>query len=169
MPDGDYYRRTPRQVWRSVHRMVLAGASPEELAGPARRALAQTLRRGGGLPGLTEAADIVIAVASGQKNMRRALDDLQSLEQAVGRSPNATLGVDAARRVLAELSFGGAAPSDAQFALAERTCWGLLEHHFLDLAQLNFVGLRFANLSEARQWDGECRAEFDRDVRRIAA
>jgi hypothetical protein len=90
MPDGGYYRRTPSQAWRSVHRMVAAGASPEELAGPARRALAQTLRRGGGLPGLTEAADIVAAVASGHKNMRRALDDLQSLERAVGRSPNAT-------------------------------------------------------------------------------
>jgi 7-cyano-7-deazaguanine synthase in queuosine biosynthesis len=71
--------------------------------------------------------------------------------------------------VRAELSFGGAAPRDAQLALAERTCWGLLEQHFLDLAQINFVGVRFANLSEARQWDGACRTEFDRDVRRIAA
>jgi len=168
MPDGDYYRRSPRRVWKSAHRMVAALASAGELAGPARRALTHTLRRGGGLPGLVEAADIVTAVTSGQKSVRRALDDLQSLERAVGRSPNATLGVDASRRVLAELSFGGVAPGDAQLALAERTCWGLLEHHFLDLAALNFVGGRFANLSEARQWDAGCRAEFEHDVHRIA-
>jgi hypothetical protein len=167
MPDGDYYRRTPRQVWRSAHRMVVAGASPEELAGPARRALAQTLRRGG-LPGFVEAADIVTAVVSGQKGMRRALNDLQSLEQAVGRSTNAMLGIEAARRVLAELSFGGDAPANAQVALAERTCWGLVERNFLDLARLNFVGVRFQNLSEALKWDAACRAEFEPDVRRIA-
>jgi hypothetical protein len=148
--------------------MVLAGASPEELASPARLALAHTVRRGGGLPALTEAAEIVTAVVSGNKDLRRGLADLESLERAVGRGPNASLGIEAARRVLAELSFGGTVPTNAQYILAERTCWALLEHHFLDLAQLNFLGRRFANLSEAREWDAACRAEFAQDVRRIA-
>src|SRR5579864_827128 len=169
MPDGDYYRRTPRQVWKSVHRMVLAGAPPEELAGPARRALAHTLRRGGGLPGLVEAADILDAVASGQKGMRRALADLQSLEQAVGWSTNATLAIEAARGVLAEVSFGAGVPGDAQLALAERACSALVDHHLLGLAQLNFVGQYFRNFSEARQWEEGCRIEFEPDIRRIAA
>lgn len=167
MPDGDYYRRSPHQVWRSAHRMVLAGASPEELASPARLALAHTLRHGHGLPGLAEAADIVSAIGAGQKDVRRGLEDLRSLERAVGRGSNAALGVEGARRVLAEVAFGGSVPIDAAYVVAERACWALLEHHFLDLAPLNFLGIHFTNLSEVREWESACRAEFAQDVRRI--
>ena len=149
--------------------MVLAGAPPAELAGPVRRALAHTLRGAGGLPGLSAASEVVSQVACRELDVRRGLEELLSIERTVQPGPTTALGVDAARGVLAELEFGGEAPADPRYAVAERACWAILGHHFFDLARLNFLGGRFENLSAAHEWEAACRTEIAPDVRTIAA
>lgn len=161
MADGDYYARNLAPKWRKVGNTLLGGQDVDVVAGIAREAFSQTMRRGNGVPGLSElCAAFAAAARTGDRDgwtvtneeVRRASRHHANTEVAA-MAGQALLENDGDR--LRHMSDG-----DLGEVLAKETADRIAHHHFVRCRQ-GVLPDTFASIGELRQREQDAITRMD--------
>ncbi len=168
MPDNDIIQSALVPCWQAAGRLLRGGHPLLEVASASDKALARSLRQGGGLPGLDRLTALLEEVQAGQLTPGQAMDRLHDVEYEYDGSRHIKVAAQATRQLVAEVH-QGASFLDARRAVAERFCWELLDHQLFGRLRPLLIGTRFADRDEAAAFEAACKAELTTAITKLAS
>ena len=170
MPDLDIIERAAKRGWHGATRMYAGGlASADEMRGPILKALAKSLRDGGGLPGLVDLSTVVQQVCTGDLSALAAIREVRTVERKFGGHLHTRVAAEAVNTLIVEVLQNSTTIIEPATAVAERFLTRLVDHHLFGRARPYLVGQRFADHGDALQEENACKAALAPYVRKLAA
>ena len=169
MPDLDIIDRIASPGWRGVTRMYAGGAaSANEMRSPTLKALAKSLRDGGGLPGFSEFGAIVQRVCTGDLSALEAMREVRSLVREYNGHLHTKVAAEAVSTLIVEVVQGSTTITEPALTVAEQFCSALVDYHLFSRARPYLVGQRFADHGAAFQEENACKAARASDMHKVA-
>lgn len=169
MPDLDMIDRISAPGWHKPYRLLANGeATPEEIGRAILHSLCRSLRLYGGVPGLGGIADVVEQVLAGECGATEAFRRLRAIESTANGHRHTRLATRAASRQIVEIEQGTGFDRDPAVAIAERSCYELIDHHLFGRVRPALIGERFASHDEARACERACMESVAPYVARLA-
>ena len=169
MPDGDVISGRVQHRWRSTLARLRGGATPDEIAAHANRALAQTLRSNGGIAGQAAYGAIVDARARGELTPGEARAQARLVYRAQEQTPFALVALRAVERRLAAPLDGPAALQPGTITVAEAVCAEVLNAQLFERVRPALVGECFPDHAAFDRIVEQCHALVARGVAHISA
>ena len=143
-------------------------ASAVEMRRPILKALAKSLRDGGGLPGLVDLSTIVQQVCTGDLSTLAAIREVHSVERECGGHLHTRVAAEAVATLIVEVHQESTMIIEPTTTVAERFLWRLADHHLFGRAGPYLVGQRFTDHEEALREENACKAALAPDIRKMA-
>jgi hypothetical protein len=169
MPDGDVVSSSIHHRWRSTLARLRRGATPEEIASHANRALAETLRSSGGIAGQAAYGAIVEARARGELTPAEARVQARLVYRSQEQTPFALVVLRAVARRLALPFDGAAALQPGAITVAEAVCSEVVNAQLLERVRPALVGQCFPDHAAFDRVAEQCHALIARGVAHISA
>lgn len=169
MPDGDVVSSSIHHRWRSTLARLRGGATPEEIASHANRALAETLRSSGGIAGQAAYGAIVEARARGDLTRAEARVQARLVYQAQEQTRLALVVLRAVDRRLASPIEGAAALQPGAISVAEAVCIELVNEQLFERVRPALVGQCFPDHAAYDRVTEQCHALIALGVAHISA
>lgn len=131
MADGDYYARNLAPKWRKVGNTLLGGQDADVVAGLAREAFSETMRRANGVPGLGQLCRAFIAaVRGGDRDGWMAANE--EIRRTARHHPNTEVAAMAGQALLENEGNRLQRMDSGQLSelLAKETAARIAQHHF---------------------------------------
>ena len=169
MPDLDVIERSAKRGWYGATRMYAGGAaSAAEMRGPILKALAKSLRDGGGLPGHDNLSAIVQLVCNGDISALAAIREVRTVTREFGGHLHTRLAAEAVDTLIVEVRQNSTTIIEPATAVSERFLTRLVDHYLFGRARPYLVGQRFADHGAALQEENACKAALAPYVRELA-
>lgn len=169
MPDGDVISGCVPHRWRSTLARLRGGATPEEVAAHANRALAQTLRSSGGIAGQAAYGAIIDARTRGELTPAEARAQAWQVYRSQEQTPFAMVVHQAVDRCLTMPLDGAAALQPGTITVAEAVCSEVLNTQLFERVRPDLVGECFPNHAAFDHVVEQCHAVVARGVAHISA
>jgi hypothetical protein len=140
MPDGDVLSSKIHYRWRSTLARLRGGATAEEVAAHANRALADALRSSGGIAGHDAYGAIVDARARGELTPSEARVQARQVYRAQEQTQFAMIVRRAVDRCLASPLEDGAALQPGAIMVAQAVCFEVVNTEFFERVRPALVG-----------------------------
>ena len=158
MPDGDVISSRINHRWRSTLERLRGGASAQEVASHANRAIAETLRANGGIAGQDAYGAVIEARARGDITPGEARAMARLIFQSQEPIPFALVVHRAVDRCLAAPVSTGAALGPGVITVAEAVCHAVMDAELFERVRPALVGKHFADDEAYDRVIGDCRA-----------
>lgn len=156
MPERDRFERKLGPGWQRAYRLVKGAVAPNaEVADALARALADTLRNGGGVPGLEE---MCVVVRRAEEDTLESFVQLEHIVQEHDGHRHTTIAAGVAKSLLVQTPpvASGTAQESVVDILARDTCAALVDHSFFSKVRPRLLAEgRFSNHEQARQWQAQ--------------
>ena len=169
MPDGDVVSSSIHHRWRSTLARLRGGATPEEIASHANRALADTFRSSGGIAGQAAYGAIVEARVRGELTPAEARAQARLVCQAQEQTRLALVVLRAVQRQLASPLDGAAALQPGAITVAEAVCIEVVNEQLFERVRPAIVGECFPDHAAFDRVAEQCHALIARGVVHISA
>lgn len=169
MPDGDVISSSVHHRWRSTLAHLRAGATPEDVASHANRALAETLRSSGGVAGLTEYGAVVEARARGELTAAEARAKTRLIARSQEQTPFALIVRKAVDRCVTAPLTGVAVLQPGMITIAEAVCSEILDAELFERVRPALVGTCFPDHEAFDRAVDQCRALVARGISSLGA
>lgn len=169
MPDGDVISGKVQHRWRSAVSRLRSGASPQEVAVHANRALSDTFRTNGGLGGSTEYGAVIEARARGELSLAESRRRAQEIYRSQEPTEFALLTHQAVKRLLAA-SFSTTVSLDpGTISVIQAVCTELLNAELFERVRPDLVGEAFPDHEAFDRFIEQCHASLAEPIARISA
>lgn len=158
MPDGDVVSSKIHHRWRSTLARFRGGATPEEVASHANRALVDALRCAGGIAGQDAYGMIVEACARGELTPAEARIRARQVYRAQEQTQFAMIVHRAVNRRLASRLDDGAALQPGAITVAEAVCSEVVNTQFFERIRPELVGRSIPDHPTFDRLAGQCHA-----------
>jgi hypothetical protein len=169
VPDGDVVSSSVLHRWRSAAARLRGDATPEEVASHANRALAETLRSSGGIPGLAEYGAVVEARVRGELTPAEARAKARLIARSQEQTPTVMIVQRAVDRCLTAPVDGVSVLAPGSLTVAEAVCAEVMDDQFFERLRPVLVGQRFPDHGAFDEFVEQCRAVVARGVAHISA
>lgn len=169
MPDGDVVTSSIQHRWRSALARLRGGAAPDAVASHVSRALAQTLRASGGIPGQDAYGAIVEARARGDLTPADARAEARLIQRSQEPTPFALIVYRAVDRCLAAPVSPTAALAPGGITVAEAVCSAVMDAELFERVRPALVGHYFPDHEAFDRFVADCRVLIAPGVARIGA
>jgi hypothetical protein len=169
MPDGDVIAGRVHHDWRSTLARLRGGATPEEIAAEANRALAETLRANGGIAGQAAYGAVVDARACGELTPAEARAQARLVYLSQEPTPFALIVSRAVDRRLASPLEGAAALQPGIITVAESVCFEVMNTQLFERVRPVLVGQCFPDHAAYDHVVEQCQALVARGIAHISA
>lgn len=167
MPDRDILERGCLSGWYKPFRLIMGDSDQEAVSHAAAQCLTESLRRFRFDIILPEVIPIAEAAVLNQDSARTIGAQFRALAQQYDNRYIAVLS-RAAQRAINEAQQGALLPSGLSGAIADRFCHDLLSYCLFDRTRFEFIGERFSNIAEAREFERCCKEILAPQVAKIA-
>lgn len=167
MPDGDIISSSIHHRWRSALARLRGGATPQEVASHANRALAETLRVNGGIPGQDAYGAVVEARTRGELTPAEARARARMIAQSQGPTPFTLVVHKAVDRCLAEPVSTAAALGPGVLTVADAVCYAVMDGELFERVRPALVGKCFPDHDAYDRFVADCRALLAPGLARI--
>ena len=168
MPDVDIIERAAKPGWLRVTRMYAGGASAEEMRRPILKALSESLRNGGGLPGLVDLSKFYQQVCTGDLAALAAIREVHSVVRQHSGHMHTKVAAREVTSLIYEAAQGSPTTIEPTLTVAERVCSALVGYYHWERVRLNLVGQRSSDHGEALRKENACKAALAPYVRELA-
>jgi hypothetical protein len=149
VPDLDILAKGIPSCFHVAYRLLRGGAPDDEVVRAIGRGLAQALRQGWGIPGLSERAEFICLAASGVMTREEAIRKSRELVLIESGSRHAQVAHHAmSRLVVAASSVAIADVDQASAILATAFCHDLVDNQLLGRARPDVIGTLYPNVEE---------------------
>jgi hypothetical protein len=169
MPDGDVISSSVHHRWRSTLARFRAGASPEEVASHANRAIAEKLRSSGGVPGLAFYGTLVEARCRDELSLSEARSQARRIARSQEQTPFALIVLKAVDRWLTAPLDDAAALQPGTVLVAQAVCAELMNAELFEKVRPSLVGRCFADHDAFDNAVEHCRALIETGIGHISA
>jgi hypothetical protein len=168
MPDGDVISGRVQHRWRSTLARLRGGATSDEIAAHANRALAQTLRSNGGIAGQAAYGAIVDALARGELAPREARAQAWQVYRSQEQTPFAMVVHQAVDRCLTTSLNCAAALQPGTITVAEAVCSEVLNTQLFERVRPDLVGECFPDHAAFDRVVEQCHAIVARGIAHLS-
>lgn len=168
MPDGDVISGRVQHRWRSTLARLRGGATLDEVAAHANRALTQTLRSNGGIAGQATYGTIVDARARGELTPAEARVQARLVYRAQEQTPFALIVLRAVERRLASPIEGASALQPGTITVAEAVCAEVINTQLFEQIRPVLVGQYFLDHAAFDHVVEQCHALVARGIAHIS-